>query len=60
MARIEYHITVVDRWGTWRKKNLISMVRDAGVPIAVAARWEKVRREMSPAGLKRKLTAQRN
>ena len=60
MPRIEYHITVVDRWGTWKRTNILSMVNDAKVPVAVAARYEKVRREMSPSGLKQKLKAQTN
>lgn len=31
-----------------------------GVPLAIAARYETVRREMSPAGLRRKLRDMRN
>jgi hypothetical protein len=54
----EYHITVVDgRSKSWSAKGLVRQTR---VPVGVAARWHRVRREMSPAGLKRKLSEQRN
>ncbi len=55
MARVDYQITVVDTIGKWQNAMAPSLVRDAGVPMSVAIRWAKVRREMSPAGLKRKL-----
>ena len=60
MARIEYQITVVDTIGKWHKATAAALLRDAGVPPGIAARWAKVRREMSPAGLRRKLAATRN
>lgn len=60
MARVDYEITVVDTIGKWHKATAASLVRRAGVPPSVAARWAKVRREMSPAGLKRKLLAWKN
>lgn len=60
MTGIEYQITVVDTIGKWHKATALALVRDAGVPPTVAARWAKVRREMSPAGLKRKLKGQVN
>lgn len=60
MARYDYQITVVDAVGKWHKATAADLVRRAGVPLAVAARWAKVRREMSPGGLKRKLKEQRN
>lgn len=56
----EYQITVADCYGRWRKATAPALVRDAGIPPSVAARWAKVRREMSPAGLKRKLRDLRN
>jgi hypothetical protein len=51
----EYQIVVVDGNMNWRKATAPALVRDVGVPPKVAARWAKVRREMSPAGLRRKL-----
>lgn len=60
MARIEYQITVVDTIGKWHKAPAADLVRRAGLSPALAARWAKVRREMSPAGLRRKLKAQVN
>jgi uncharacterized protein (DUF2384 family) len=60
MARIDYQITVVDTIGKWHKAPAADLVRRAGVPLRVAERWAKVRREMSPAGLKRKLREQVN
>lgn len=59
MAR-DYQITVVDIFGRWRHATAPALVRDAGVPPRIAARWAKVRREMSPAGLKKKIRAQVN
>lgn len=58
MDRIEYHIVVVDRWPRWRSAT--RKMIEAGVPPGVAVRWQKVRREMSPAGLKRKAKECRN
>lgn len=60
MSRIDYQITVVDTIGKWHKAPAADLVRRAGVPLSVAERWAKVRREMSPAGLRRKLKAQVN
>lgn len=60
MSRVDYQITVVDTIGKWHKAPAADLVRRAGVPLRVAERWAKVRREMSPAGLKRKLKAQIN
>lgn len=59
-ARADYQITVVDTIGKWHKAPAADLVRRAGVPLSVATRWAKVRREMSPAGLRKKLKAQRN
>jgi hypothetical protein len=50
----DYQIVVVDENMNWKKATAPALVRDAGVPPRIAARWAKVRREMSPAGLKRK------
>ncbi len=60
MPRVEYQITVVDTIGKWHKAPAADLVRRAGVPLNVATRWARVRREMSPAGLKRKLRNQVN
>ncbi len=60
MARRPYEITVVDGYGRWRKATAPALVREAGVPPQIAARWARVRRQMSPAGLKRKLAETRN
>ena len=60
MPRIDYRITVVDVYGKWQKLTAPVLVRDAGVPMSVAIRWAKVRREMSVAGLTKKLKAQVN
>lgn len=60
MAGIEYEITVVDTINRWHKAPAADLVRRAGVPLSVANRWAKVRREMSPAGLKRELKARVN
>lgn len=57
---VEYEITVVDGRGCWKKATAPALVRELGVPLRVAARWAKVRREMSPAGLKRKMREARN
>ena len=57
---VDYQITVVDYRDVWRKATAPALVRDAGVPPSVAARWSKVRRGMSPAGLKRKANEARN
>lgn len=59
MARIEYRVVVVDRWSARGLPSARKMV-ESGLPVKVAARWEKIRREMSPAGLKRKAREQRN
>lgn len=56
----EYEITVVDSKNRWHKATAPALVRDAGVPPRIAARWAKVRRQMSPSGLKRKMAEQRN
>lgn len=60
MAKKDYLITVVDTIGKWHNAPAADLVRVCGVPLVIAARWEKVRREMSPAGLKRKAKAQVN
>jgi hypothetical protein len=59
MPRIEYRITVVDRWSSRTFPSARTMI-EAGLPVSVAARWVTVRREMSPAGLKRKLKDRAN
>jgi hypothetical protein len=56
----DYLIVVVDTIGKWHKAPAADLVRRAGVPLTVAARWQKVRRQMSPAGLKKKAREQRN
>lgn len=56
----DYVIVTVDRSTSWRKATAAALVRDAGVPPSVAAKWQQVRREMSPAGLKRKLKDRAN
>ena len=56
----DYQIVVVDGNMNWRKATAPALVRDAGVPPRIAARWAQVRREMSPAGLKRKMKVLRN
>lgn len=58
MTRIEYHIVVVDRWP--KPFPGAKALTKAGVPVGVAVQWAKVRRQMSPAGLKRKLKDCRN
>lgn len=60
MSGRDYQITVVDTIGKWHRATEKALVRDAGVPPSVAARWAKVRREMSPSGLKKKLRAMVN
>lgn len=55
-----YVIVVVDSHGKWRNATAGALVRRAGVPPIVAANWARVRRDMSPAGLKRKLRDQVN
>lgn len=60
MSRVEYQITVVDTVGKWHRAPAADLVRRAGVPLSVAQKWAKVRHEMSPAELKRKLKAQVN
>jgi hypothetical protein len=53
--RIEWWVAVVDR-KPWPRRGTAGALRDvAGVTVQQAARWAKARREMSPAGLKRKL-----
>lgn len=60
MARREYRIVVVDQWsGSHPMPSARKMVA-AGLPPSVAARWVQVRREMSPARLKRKAQECRN
>lgn len=56
----EYQITVVDTIGKWQKATAPALVRDAGVPMSVAIKWAKIRREMSPTGLRRKIAVTRN
>lgn len=60
MARIEYHIVVVDRWSGSKPMPSVRKMVDAGLPPVVAVRWVKVRREMSPVTLKRKAQECRN
>ena len=60
MARRDYQITVVDRIGKWHKAPAADLVRIAGVPLKVALEWAKIRRSMSPSGLKRKAYETRN
>lgn len=60
MARREYIIVVVDTIGKWHNAPAPDLVRRAGVSLAVAAKWAQIRRQMSPAGLKRKLRDQVN
>lgn len=55
---ITYEIVVVDA-----SQKPFPPVKDmvkAGVPVAVATRWTRVRREMSPSGLKHKAWEARN
>jgi hypothetical protein len=60
MARIGWVITVVAPDVKWSKATASALVKEAGLPLCAAMRWAIVRREMSPAGLKRKLASQRN
>ena len=60
MARREYLIVVVDTIGKWHNAPAPDLVRLAGVPLAVAAKWAQIRREMSMAGLRKKLRDQVN
>lgn len=58
-----HYLIVTVNWKSprvWRRATAASMVRLAGVPPRVAAEWQQIRREMSPAGLKRKMHEQRN
>lgn len=55
-----YVITVVDQNVSWRKATAAALVKEVGASPKVAARWAEVRRQMSPAGLKRKIAATRN
>jgi len=56
-----YWIDVVNRnERDWKRPDGAKGLVRAGVPPTVAARWVRVRREMTPAGLRRKLKAQRN
>lgn len=57
--RVYLIVTVTGRPGRYFPP-AAEMVKEVGVPLAVAARWERERRTLSPAGLKRKLKAQRN
>lgn len=55
MPRVDYLITVVDTIPLWKWRHATAKTLVAcGVPLPVAARWERVRREMSPRGLARK------
>jgi hypothetical protein len=55
----DYIITVAN--GSWsRKCTATALVRQVGIPPRIAARWQQVRREMSPKGLARKIAATRN
>lgn len=56
---MSYLIVVVDQLGKWRMATAADLV-GIGVPVRVAEKWRKVRREMSPAGLKRKAEATKN
>ena len=60
MARLDYTITVVDALPAWKWRN--ARARDLAqlVPLWAARRWQRVRREMSPAGLARKARANRS
>lgn len=58
MSRTDYEIVVVDV-NPKPFPGAKALVK-AGVPVSVANRWQKVRREMSPGGLKRKVRAQEN
>lgn len=60
MAGRDWVITVVDRNVVWRKATAPALVREAGASPSVAAEWAKIRRGMSPAGLKRKAKECRN
>ena len=60
MAGRDWVITVVDRNVSWRKATAAKLVSEAGASPQVAADWAKVRREMSPSGLTRKMKATRN
>lgn len=53
--RTEWLISVVDNIGKWHKATASGLVRDAGASPQMAAKWAKARREMSSAGLKKKL-----
>lgn len=59
MPRIEYRVVVVDRWSATHPLSVRKMV-ESGLPPKVVARWQEVRRQMSPAGLKRKAKECRN
>lgn len=58
MARTDYEIVVVDTIP--QKFPPASDLVKAGVPLRVAQEWAKVRRAVSPAGLKRRLREQVN
>jgi hypothetical protein len=53
-------IVVVTPRAEWRKATAPALVRELGLSPKVAASWGKVRRSMSPAGLRRKLREQGN
>lgn len=55
--RTEWFISVADTTGVkgWRGASAGGLVREVGISPQMAAKWAKARREMSPAGLKRKL-----
>ena len=60
MPRDGWVITVVDNNVQWRKASAAALVREIGASPKIAADWARVRREMSPAGLRRKAQATRN
>ncbi len=61
MPRVDWLIDVVNcNEHLWRRPEGARGLVRAGVPPTVAARWVRVRREMSRGGLKRKLKEQRN
>lgn len=55
---MEWQIVVVDRIP--KPFPPVRQLVEIGVPVSVATRYEKVRREMSPAGLKRWLKRHKN
>lgn len=56
-----YWIDVVNRnERLWKRPDGAKGLVRAGVPPSVAARWQKVRRTMTPKGLTRKLAERKN